>query len=48
MSRNVLFLVIAVLVVGVGVLAYQLQRERANNGTIELKVQENGIKLDTK
>lgn len=48
MNRNLLIFVIAILVVGVGVLAYQLQQERRDNGTVELKMDGNGVKLETK
>jgi hypothetical protein len=48
MSRNVLVGVIVVLIVGIAVVGYQLYQERRDNGTVELKVDQGGIKLDTK
>lgn len=48
MNRNMMFGLIVVLVCGVAVLGYQLYQERQNDGTVELKVQENGIKLEAK
>ena len=48
MSRNVLYLVIAVLAVAAAVFGYQLYQERQKTTGIEINVGERGISIEKK
>ncbi|WP_181703909.1 hypothetical protein [Chthonobacter albigriseus] len=48
LSRPVLIGLVVVIAAIAVILAFQLGEERADNGTIELNVGENGVRLDTK
>jgi predicted negative regulator of RcsB-dependent stress response len=48
MSRNVLYLVIAVLAVAAVVIGYQLYQERQKTTGIEISVGERGISIEKK
>lgn len=45
MSRNTLYIVIAVLAVGVAVIGYQLYQERQGPSGVEIKIGEGGISI---
>jgi predicted negative regulator of RcsB-dependent stress response len=47
MNRNVLYLVIAVLVVAAGVMGYQLYNERHKSG-VEIEVGKSGLSIQQK
>jgi predicted negative regulator of RcsB-dependent stress response len=48
MNRNVLYLVIAVLVVAAAVFGYQLYQERQKSTGIEINIGERGISIEKK
>jgi predicted negative regulator of RcsB-dependent stress response len=45
MSRNTLYIVIAVLAAGVAVIGYQLYQERQAPSGVEIKIGEGGISI---
>ncbi|PWW03713.1 hypothetical protein DFR52_101399 [Hoeflea marina] len=47
MNRNTLYIVIAVLAVGVAVIGFQLYKERQTTG-VEINLGENGISIQQK
>ena len=48
MSRNALFAIIAVLIVGGGFLAYQLYTERQKSDRVEIDFGKNGLSIQKK
>ena len=48
MSRNTLFLVIGVLAVAIGVISFQLYREKQKTSGVEIKFNEKGISIEQK
>lgn len=48
MSRNTLYIVIAVLVVGVGVIATMLYQEQQQPTGVEIKIGKDGISIEEK
>jgi hypothetical protein len=47
MSRNTLYIVIAVLAVGVAVIGYQLYREQQEPSGLEINIGESGVSVET-
>lgn len=48
MNRNTLYIVIAVLAVGVAIVGFQLYQERQKTSGVEIKLGENGISIQQK
>jgi predicted negative regulator of RcsB-dependent stress response len=48
MNRNVLYLVIAALLVGTAIVGYQLYQERQKTTGVEINVGKGGISVETK
>ena len=48
MNRNTLYIVIAVLVVGVAIVGFQLYQERQKTTGVEINLGENGISIQKK
>ncbi len=48
MSRNTLYIIIAVLAVGVGIIGTQLYREQQQPSGVEIKIGEGGISIEEK
>jgi hypothetical protein len=47
MSRNALYIVIAILVVGVAVVGFQLYREQQEPSGLEINIGESGVSVET-
>ncbi|WP_171904841.1 hypothetical protein [Hoeflea olei] len=47
MNRNALYVVIALLVVGVAVIGYQLYQERQKPSGVEIKIGEGGVSIES-
>ncbi|MCY0146743.1 hypothetical protein OEG84_03175 [Hoeflea sp. G2-23] len=46
MNRNTLYIIIALLVVGVGVIGFQLYQEQQKPSGVEIKIGESGISIE--
>ncbi|WP_322989171.1 hypothetical protein [Hoeflea sp.] len=46
MSRNTLYIVIAVLVIGVAIIGFQLYQEQQKPSGVEIKIGESGISIE--
>jgi len=47
MSRNALYIVIAILVVGVAVVGFQLYQEQQEPSGLEINIGESGVSVET-
>ena len=48
MNRNLLYLIIAILVIGAGVLSYQLYQERKQPDGVQINIGKGGVSIEKK